>query len=144
MANSILIGETKLDEQFLTDLIAARNLTNLDLVKFRDDAYGLDGVELRLRSLKVRGVEHRPVIVIVCLQGHGAFERVSNQVCKTDSYVAPAEPNMVSTGGGMYPPIAIIMLPHEGVSATDCAFDATARFLSELPLERTDIVDQEA
>jgi hypothetical protein len=141
MANSILIGETRVDEQFLDALIAARGLTNLDLeTSIKDDAYEPDGIELRLRSLKMRGVEHRPVIVIVCLGGDGAFERINNQVCNTDSYVAPAGPNMVSTGGGMYPPVAIVTLPCRGLP-TDGAFDNAAEFLRGLPLQRMDVVN---
>jgi hypothetical protein len=148
MAKSIILGETPADETFLKTLIDVRGISNVEVApgNYKEEAYGADGFELRLRDLIVRGVEKRPAIILFASNNDdpsAAFVRIHKQICDTDAYVAPAGPNLLSSGG-MYPPVAIKTLPRRGEPATHCVFDEITQFLRALPLERPNDDNNEA
>jgi hypothetical protein len=117
MPRVVIISEGVADDEFLKALIAVRGLGSLEVLPpAREQSYGKDGFEDRLRGLKLGGVERSKAVIIVADNDEdpgSSFRNIQSQVRDAGDYFVPEQPYQISVRGA-YPPVGVVMLPGPG------------------------------
>jgi hypothetical protein len=118
----IILAEGPADEQFVRELIKARNLPRCDIQKANPpEAYGQPGFAKRLEGLKLAvGLSARKAVVIIADNDDdpsASFAFVRSQISAVGDYGIPTKPReaAASTNPNL-PPLVVLMIPWDNES----------------------------